>query len=232
MQLTCRRCQGSFHVPGPGTTPCPACGSIDVAARSPMAATTERPAGAFSAPVSQPAGPPVPPHAAMTPYAQPPTAHAPPHAPPYPTHAPSAHTLAPYGQPSAPAAAPMFPQHVPTQHVQPQPYVVPYAQPVHVVIQNQIQVAPVAPVPYAMMPYARRKDAGVAALLSFFLPGAGQLYNGQTGKGLAFLLVTLFVNLPLAFVGIGLVTGLVTWIWAMVDAHGSAEKINRGEIVV
>lgn len=227
MQLTCRRCQGSFSVPGTTTMPCPACGSIDVAARSPMAATTERPAGSFSAPVSQPvAAPP----SAMAPYGQAPLAQAPSYpAPPMhgPMHAPHV------GQPMPQSLGGPYPQAGPQmgppmpQHMVPQPYS--YAQPVHVVIQNQI---PVAPVPYAMVPYARRKDAGVAALLSFFLPGAGQLYNGQTGKGVAFLLVSLFVNLPLMLVGIGFVTGLVTWIWAMVDAHGSAEKINRGEIVV
>ncbi|MBI2390233.1 MAG: hypothetical protein HYV09_11645 [Deltaproteobacteria bacterium] len=83
-----------------------------------------------------------------------------------------------------------------------------------------------------MVPYVRRKDAGVATLLSFFLPGAGQIYNGQIGKGLGFLLVSIFVNFPLMFVGVGFLTGLITWIWAMIDAHSSAEKINRGQIVV
>jgi TM2 domain-containing membrane protein YozV len=124
-----------------------------------------------------------------------------------------------------------YPQQYPQQPTYPQqPAYQAYPQPVQVVIQNQIAPYPVAP--YAMAPYVRRKDAGVATLLSFFLPGAGQLYNGQVGKGLAFLLVTLFVNLPLMFIGVGFLTGLITWIWGMIDAHSSAERINRGEIVV
>jgi TM2 domain-containing membrane protein YozV len=31
-------------------------------------------------------------------------------------------------------------------------------------------------------------DRGVAALLSFFVPGLGQIYKGQTGRGIAWLL--------------------------------------------
>jgi TM2 domain-containing membrane protein YozV len=206
MQLTCRRCNGTFTVAGSTPTPCPACGSIDVYAqqtmRSPKAATAERPMQAFSAPVSQPVSP------------MPPSA------------------IAPYQQPHAPS----YPAPPPQHYAQPQPYpqqpYQSYPQPVQVVIQNQIGMPMPYVAPYAMAPYARRKDAGVATLLSFFLPGAGQLYNGQVGKGVTFLLVSIFINFPLMFVGIGFVTALVTWIWAMIDAHSSAEKINRGEIVV
>jgi TM2 domain-containing membrane protein YozV len=109
--------------------------------------------------------------------------------------------------------------------------------PMQIVINNQIQptYVPVpvpVPVPYVMAPYVRRKDAAVSTILSFFMPGLGQFYNGQIGKGVAFLLVTMFVNFPLAFIGVGFFTGLATWIWAMIDAHSTAEKINRGEIVV
>jgi len=159
-----------------------------------------------------PSAPPGP--QAIVPYAQQPLAPAPSY--PAPT---------PYAQPAPYLQQPSYPSY-------PQPYPPTYPQPVNVVIQNQISAPPYAPMPYAMAPYARRKDAGVATLLSFFLPGAGQLYNGQIGKGLAFLLVSIFVNFPLMFIGIGFVTALATWIWAMVDAHSSAEKINRGEIVV
>lgn len=208
MQLTCRRCQGTFSVPGPGMAPCPACGSIEVAARSPMAATTERPAMQFapSTPVSQPVSAMQP-----APYAAAPLAHS----PSYPAPPPQAYAPQPY----------------PQAQMMPQPYApMPYPQPVNVIIQNQITPYPAAAYPLA--PYARRKDAGIATLLSFFLPGAGQLYNGQIGKGLAFLLVTIFVNVPLMFIGVGFLTALVTWIWSMADAHSSAEKINRGEIAV
>jgi len=211
MQMICRRCQTTFTLPGPpgGPAPCPQCGSLEIAAKSPMAATTERPAPAFSAPVSQPLPTP-PPGPNMVPYSPP---YTPPYAGPYGNPAPS------YAQPQQPYPQPQYPP----QH---------YPQPINVVIQNQINPYPMAAPAYAMTPYTKRKDAGVATLLSFFLPGAGQLYNGQVGKGLAFLLISFFVNFPLMFVGVGFFTALITWIWAMVDAHGSAEKINRGEIVV
>jgi TM2 domain-containing membrane protein YozV len=80
------------------------------------------------------------------------------------------------------------------------------------------------------MPYVKRKDPGVAALISFFLPGGGQLYNGQAGKGIAFIFV-MIVNFFLLFIGIGFLTGIATWIWSMIDAHQVADRINRGEIV-
>lgn len=223
MQLTCRRCHGTFAVQGNVPTPCPACGSIEVAplssARSPKAATTEQPMrpmpGGFSAPVSQP----LPPSQVAAPGA-------------HLAHAPAYPAPVPYQQPQPPQLPqlPQLPQQwgYPTQ----QPQYPAYPQPVQVVIQNQINPAPYAGAPYGMVPYVRRKDAGVATLLSFFLPGAGQIYNGQIGKGLGFLLVSIFVNFPLMFVGVGFLTGLITWIWAMIDAHSSAEKINRGQIVV
>lgn len=222
MQLTCRRCHGTFSVADHAPMPCPACGSVEVmpvaSARSPKAATTERQMPAsFSAPVSQPVA--MPPSQFGGPaYGGGPMVRA----PSYPAPPPNAMVPAQQPQQWGPnpyaAQAPTYPAYPPQQ--------------VQVVIQNQIGPSPYGPPQYAMAPYVRRKDAGVATLLSFFLPGAGQLYNGQVGKGLGFLLVTLFVNFPLMFVGIGFLTGLVTWIWSMIDAHSSAEMINRGQIVV
>ncbi len=221
MQLTCRRCNGSFTVAGNTPQPCPACGSIEVVAQqtlpSPKARTAERPMSSFSSPVSQPVAP-MPPSNALAPYVS--------SSPSYPAPPPQQQQ---WGPPPQQQYAPQpYPQQ---QYAQPPGYPS-YPQPVQVVIQNQIGPVPYPVAPYPLAPYARRKDAGVATLLSFFIPGAGQLYNGQIGKGLAFLLVTLFVNLPLMFVGVGFLTGLITWIWGMIDAHSSAERINRGEIVV
>lgn len=231
MQLTCRRCHGTFSVPDHAPSPCPACGSIEVApvtsTRSPKAATTERPmpVGGFSAPVSQPVAPAQ--FGALAPYAPPQMAR-----PSYPAPPPQA--MPQQAQLMAPAQQPWQQQPYPQQapYAAQAPTYPAYPQQVQVVIQNHIAASPYGAQPYAMAPYVKRKDAGVATLLSFFLPGAGQLYNGQVGKGLGFLLVSLFVNFPLMFVGIGFLTGLVTWIWGMIDAHSSAERINRGEIVV
>ena len=74
------------------------------------------------------------------------------------------------------------------------------------------------------------KNPGLAAVLSFFFSGLGQIYNGQILKGLLFMAVQV-VNFVLAFVVIGLFTGFVVWVWAIVDAYTSAELINaRGGV--
>jgi len=69
------------------------------------------------------------------------------------------------------------------------------------------------------------KNPGLAAVLSFFFSGLGQIYNGQILKGLLFMAVQV-VNFVLAFVVIGLFTGFVVWVWAIVDAYTSAELLN------
>jgi len=69
------------------------------------------------------------------------------------------------------------------------------------------------------------KNPGLAAVLSFFFSGLGQIYNGQILKGLLFMAVQV-VNFVLSFVVIGLFTGFVVWVWAIVDAYSSAEIMN------
>ena len=70
------------------------------------------------------------------------------------------------------------------------------------------------------------KNPGVAAVLSFFWCGLGQIYNGQIGLGLFFMFIQV-VNSLLFFVLIGFLTWPVCWIWSMVDAYNMAERINR-----
>ena len=69
------------------------------------------------------------------------------------------------------------------------------------------------------------KNPGVAAVLSFFFSGLGQIYNGQILKGLLFMAVQV-VNFVLSFVVIGLFTGFIVWVWAIIDAYTSAELLN------
>ena len=69
------------------------------------------------------------------------------------------------------------------------------------------------------------KNAGLAAVLSFFWCGVGQIYNGQIGKGIAFIVVQ-SINALLMLIVIGFVTFPIFWIWGMVDAYKSAEKYN------
>lgn len=55
---------------------------------------------------------------------------------------------------------------------------------------------------------------GVPALLSFFIPGLGQIVKGQVGKGI------------LIFFGVGLgmllvIPGIIIWIWQIADAYNN-----------
>jgi TM2 domain-containing membrane protein YozV len=70
------------------------------------------------------------------------------------------------------------------------------------------------------------KNPGVAAVLSFFFTGLGQIYNGKLGKGFAFIALGL-LNVLLVFVLIGLITGPIFWIYNIYDAYKDAEKINK-----
>jgi TM2 domain-containing membrane protein YozV len=90
-----------------------------------------------------------------------------------------------------------------------------------------------------------KKSSGVAVLLAFFYPGLGQIYNGEVFKGLLLMLVlpavlgawfsfgvavSLFTDNPGAFIAAVLLfvgATLAIWVWGMVDAHSTAEDINR-----
>ena len=68
------------------------------------------------------------------------------------------------------------------------------------------------------------KNAIVAALLSLILlGGVGQIYLGQTKKGIIIMVVTLI----LSCIGIG----LITWILGAVDAYMMADKLQKGESI-
>ncbi|MCU4800959.1 zinc-ribbon domain-containing protein [Halobacteria archaeon HArc-gm2] len=85
------------------------------------------------------------------------------------------------------------------------------------------------------------KESGVSAVLSFLLPGVGQLYNGQVSRG-AIVFVGWMVWEFVAFVVTTLTLGIFFLVWAPVelfvhvvaayDAYDQAEKINAGRIVV
>lgn len=70
------------------------------------------------------------------------------------------------------------------------------------------------------------KNPGIAAVLSFFWTGVGQIYNGQIVKGLILIGVQILNGL-LMFLLIGFITYPLVWIWGMYDAYKTAERINR-----
>jgi hypothetical protein len=61
-------------------------------------------------------------------------------------------------------------------------------------------------------------NPGVSALLSFVVPGAGQLNNGEPGKGLA-----MFVSAMMMW---AMLLGWIISVWSVVDAY---ERADRGE---
>ena len=69
------------------------------------------------------------------------------------------------------------------------------------------------------------KSPGLAAVLSFFFTGLGQIYNGQIIKGLLLIIIQ-FINILLMFILIGFLTYPLVWIFGMIDAYNAAEKIN------
>lgn len=75
-----------------------------------------------------------------------------------------------------------------------------------------------------------QKDPILALILSFFFPGLGQLYLGNTNHGLVLVLCGI-VAWVLMSVCIGLFIYIGLWIYSMYDAYTSAEKFNRGELV-
>jgi TM2 domain-containing membrane protein YozV len=70
------------------------------------------------------------------------------------------------------------------------------------------------------------KNPTIAVLLSFFITGLGQIYNGQIGKGVVFI-VLYTISWVSMFVIVGLITTPILWIWGMVDAHSEARRINE-----
>ncbi len=76
------------------------------------------------------------------------------------------------------------------------------------------------------MPPPIFKNPGLAAVLSFFYMGLGQIYNGQIAKGVVFLVIY-SISWILTIVVIGLITTPVLWIYGMYDAYRAAERINQ-----
>lgn len=70
------------------------------------------------------------------------------------------------------------------------------------------------------------KNPGLAAILSFFFMGLGQIYNGQIFKGVIFIIVYIISIILMIFL-IGFITTPILFIWGIWDAYKSSEKINR-----
>jgi TM2 domain. len=69
------------------------------------------------------------------------------------------------------------------------------------------------------------KNPGVSAVLSFFCPGLGQIYNRQIGWGFIFIISFIFC-VGLCFIVVGFVLTPLVWIFGIFDAYTTAKKMN------
>lgn len=68
---------------------------------------------------------------------------------------------------------------------------------------------------------ATKSKHGLPALLSFFIPGLGQLVKGQILKAI-FIFIMYGVSVLMIFVMfIGIPMLIILWLWSMVDAYNS-----------
>mgnify|MGYP001073911199 CR=1 FL=1 len=65
---------------------------------------------------------------------------------------------------------------------------------------------------------------GLAVALSFILPGLGQIYNQEFGKGVRFI-IAYIISWALSFIGIGWFLLVIVWVWSMVDAYQSTRRV-------
>ena len=92
-----------------------------------------------------------------------------------------------------------------------------------------VRVAP--PPPPSMPPQnvnVERKNEGMAAIVSFLFPGLGQIYNGQIGKGIMFVILGVVCVALLLFWLVSLYP--ILWVYNIYDAYNTAKKINAGQI--
>lgn len=70
------------------------------------------------------------------------------------------------------------------------------------------------------------KNPGTAAVLSFFVPGVGQIYNGDWLRAIFWLIIT-----PGFWIGTGGMLGWVCHVIAAITAHSRARLKNEGRAV-
>jgi TM2 domain-containing membrane protein YozV len=70
------------------------------------------------------------------------------------------------------------------------------------------------------------KNAGIALLISFFIPGVGSMYAGKTNTGVI-ILVGYVISWVLTIVIIGFAGIFGFWVWGLIDAYQAAQSWNR-----
>ena len=72
-----------------------------------------------------------------------------------------------------------------------------------------------------------QKNPGLAAVLSFLFAGLGQMYNGQIGKGISYVVLGILFAFSIIIL-IGIILYPAFWIYNIYDAYTSAKNINAG----
>lgn len=75
------------------------------------------------------------------------------------------------------------------------------------------------------------KSAGISAVLSYVYPGLGQIYNGQIGKGIIFLIIGVILILTM-FLLIGFILYPLFWVYNIYDAYNTAKMINEHKLKI
>lgn len=76
------------------------------------------------------------------------------------------------------------------------------------------------------------KSEGLALVLSFLIPGLGQMYDGKIVRGLGFLFICPILALILLFLpgfyifGFALIIPIIVWIYGVYDAYRLAQEYN------
>ncbi|KAF5087630.1 hypothetical protein [Methanoculleus horonobensis] len=73
-------------------------------------------------------------------------------------------------------------------------------------------------------PVREEKNPIFAAGLSLLFPGLGQVYNGETGRGILVLFGVLAGLLVM------LIPGAIVWIFSVYDALATARRMNEGTV--
>jgi TM2 domain-containing membrane protein YozV len=73
----------------------------------------------------------------------------------------------------------------------------------------------------------QRKDPALAGVLSFLIPGLGQIYNGDIERGVMIIIVQILQGVAGAFIYVTFFTAFIVWIWNIFDAVNGAKKINE-----
>jgi TM2 domain-containing membrane protein YozV len=83
-------------------------------------------------------------------------------------------------------------------------------------------------VPAVQLPPVRQiKSPGTAVLLSLFITGAGQIYNGEAGKGILLMILQIICVALTPTLYFPAIPVLILWIYSSVNAQNVAIKINE-----